>query len=72
MEHTTLNKAPCPCRGCTVSYEKGMQDSIAAIQRVRNLHKPIADIYSITGFDCRQCGGTYPCTTIRALDGEQE
>jgi predicted phosphohydrolase len=55
----------------------------AAIQRVRELHKPIATQYSngkeYTG--CALCGDEgwdenfyhheYPCDTIKALEGEQ-
>lgn len=54
-----------------------------AVQRVRDLHKPIATQYSnekeYTG--CAVCGDEgwdenfyhheYPCETIQALDGEQ-
>ena len=39
----------------------------AAIQRVRDLHKPKFHGDPM----CNHCFRTYPCDTIRALDGEQ-
>ena len=42
-------------------------DADAAIQRVRDLHLPYPSGW------CPACNhDTYPCPTIRALDGEQE
>lgn len=38
-----------------------------AIGRIRELHKPIAEDYQ----SCIECSWDYPCSTIKALDGEQ-
>lgn len=40
----------------------------AAIQRVRELHHNCATHHPAGC--CHQCGGTYPCQTIRALEGD--
>ena len=37
-----------------------------AIERVRKVHKPTEP----NGDYCHQCGYTYPCDTIQALDGD--
>ena len=42
----------------------------AAIQRVRELHYNTATRHP-SGC-CSECGGTYPCPTVRALDGGAE
>ena len=42
----------------------------AAIQRVRELHYNTATHHP-SGC-CSECGGTYPCPTVRALDGGAE
>lgn len=48
-----------------------------AIERVREIHKP----YVVSGMacsccklstECSVCDESYPCPTIKALDGEQE
>lgn len=46
----------------------------AAIQRVRELHQPIFEpiMESQIGVHwCSGCDEVYPCSTIKALDGEQ-
>lgn len=63
-----------------------MQDAgefYAAIQSVRELHKPYQiDLLSPNHLMCEECSGInnggypalfvrYPCSTIKALDGEQ-
>jgi hypothetical protein len=48
-----------------------IEQQLAAIQRVRELHFDTADLD--TGADvCAECVMHYPCATIRVLDGEQE
>ena len=47
-----------------------MTDNEAAIQRVRELHYNTATHHP-SGC-CSECGGTYPCPTVRALDGGAE
>jgi hypothetical protein len=48
----------------------------AAIQRVRELHLPIeaewmdVEGYRVEGEYCDDCGNTYPCPTIKALESE--
>ena len=42
----------------------------ATIQRVRELHYNTATHHP-SGC-CSECGGTYPCPTVRALDGGAE
>lgn len=42
----------------------------AAIQRVRELHYNTATHHP-SGC-CSECGGTYPCPTVRAFDGGAE
>lgn len=39
---------------------------LMAIERVRELHKPTEP----SGSYCHECGYTYPCATIQALDGD--
>lgn len=67
---------------CCLAQQDGYECNCQAIQRVRNLHKPIATQYSnekkYTG--CAVCGDEgwneqfypheYPCETIKALEGE--
>ena len=77
-----------PEKGCAECFllaraeQRGYNQMAAAIQRVRDLHKP--QLYHSPGcsdgccgdgeeFDiCRHCVTQYPCETIEALDGEQE
>lgn len=40
---------------------------LAAIQRVRELHIQESEITTF----CKECSYTYPCPTIKALDGEE-
>ncbi len=40
-----------------------------AIQRVRELHKPI-QLSPEWGDHCEHCDQDFPCATIKALDGE--
>ena len=47
-----------------------MTDNEATIQRVRELHYNTATHHP-SGC-CSECGGTYPCPTVRALDGGAE
>ena len=49
---------------------KRMVDAEATIQRVRELHYNTATHHP-SGC-CSECGGTYPCPTVRALDGGAE
>lgn len=42
-----------------------------AIQRVRELHKPLQDKWLSDLRWCAICEVEYPCPTIQALDGEQ-
>ena len=42
----------------------------ATIQRVRELHYNTATHHP-SGC-CSECGGTYPCPTVRALDGDSD
>jgi hypothetical protein len=65
------------------AWFKPYADALAAIQRVRELHAPTGEVvrcpdnkpgccvihYSNRRV-CSNCYGVYPCTTIRALDGE--
>lgn len=63
-------------------HQEYLAEVEAAIQRVRDLHRPVAieergqDGALVTvGYECDYCGNwddlalTYPCPTIRALDG---
>lgn len=46
-----------------------------AIERVRELHKPMGCDCAFHKKDevwCKSCYKNYPCPTIQALDGEQE
>lgn len=60
------------------SYLKDERDALAAtVERVRALHRPMPNLVAFTlGGDrvvedrCAVCGTGYPCSTIRALDGE--
>lgn len=62
-------------------YEDTLRTAEAAIQRIRALHHPDepchvpTDARSITAdrliTPCYCCEQEYPCSTIRALDGEQ-
>ena len=45
-----------------------LKQAQAAIQRVRELHYNTATHHP-SGC-CSECGGTYPCPTVRALDGD--
>lgn len=47
-----------------------LEEAQAAIQRVRELHYNTATHHP-SGC-CSECGGTYPCPTVRALDGGAE
>ena len=47
-----------------------MTDNEAAIARVRELHYNCATHHPAGC--CHQCGGTYPCQTIRALNGDSD
>ena len=47
-----------------------LEEAQATIERVRELHYNTATHHP-SGC-CSQCGGTYPCATIRALDGGAE
>ena len=42
-----------------------------AIQRVRNIHIPLHDKWLGDLRWCAICEVEYPCSTIKALDGEQ-
>ena len=48
-------------------YVRGLE---AQVQRVRELHYNTATHHP-SGC-CSECGGTYPCPTVRALDGGAE
>ena len=58
----------------TDSYELEIRYLDESIQRVRELHKPVevgidyGDNYGDLG--CPVCNELYPCSTIKALDGE--
>ena len=46
------------------------QDSLAAVNRVRDLHKKITHAYGKVA--CRECGQVYPCLTIQAIDQKEK
>ena len=46
-----------------------VDDQAQAIQRVRELHT--TDKYINDAETCMECDYTFPCNTIKALDGEQ-
>jgi len=46
-----------------------VEKQLAAIERVRELHKSLP-LSSIIGVICDNCGFDYPCPTMLALDGE--
>jgi DNA repair ATPase RecN len=51
-----------------VQYQKNLDKQLTAqIQRVRELHIQETEISEF----CKECSYTYPCPTIKALDGEQ-
>ena len=47
-----------------------LEEAQATIERVRELHYNTATHHP-SGC-CSECGGTYPCPTVRALDGGAE
>ena len=49
----------------------GYDKALAAIQRVRELHVP-EPCWCCEDVFCANCDETYPCSTKRELDGEQE
>jgi len=69
-----MNKTnECGCGSCSICYDFEMTpllEARAAIQRVRELHKPI-QLDKDWGEHCEYCDQDYPCGTIKALGGEQ-
>ena len=57
-------------RGENKALKYMVERDTAAIQRVRELHYNTATHHP-SGC-CSECGGTYPCPTVRALDGGAE
>jgi hypothetical protein len=49
--------------------EAYVEQKLAAIERVRELHKSLP-LSSVIGVICDNCGFDYPCPTMLALDGE--
>ena len=52
------------------SLMRRLIDAEAAVERVRELHYNTATHHP-SGC-CSECGGTYPCPTVRAFDGGAE
>ncbi len=76
---TTVHSVECPyCLAAEVEALRGENKALkymverdtAAIQRVRELHYNTATHHP-SGC-CSECGGTYPCPTVRAFDGGAE
>lgn len=65
-----MNKTnECGCGSCSICYEFEMApllEAREAIQRVRELHIQETEISEF----CKECSYTYPCPTIKALDGD--
>lgn len=65
----------CGCKGCAVAYQRGRED---AAKPLRELHIPCSHpIDGVPCCDCLEpicvrCEQSYPCDTIRVLDGEQK
>jgi len=53
-----------------LTWKRRLVEAEATIQRVRELHYNTATHHP-SGC-CSECGGTYPCPTVRALDGGAE
>ena len=79
MEHTcqgmTLgdhSKAICTICGADLS-KPNHKELLAAIERVRELHKPVENEIGTYCYECidNPDSWRYPCPTIQALDGEQ-
>lgn len=55
---------------------KKHDEALAAIERVREIHRPNVASNIVWRFesenDCSVCDETYPCPTIRALDSGQD
>ena len=45
--------------------------TVAAVQRVRDLHVPEQTVWGVEGARCEECGWPLPCRTLLELDGEQ-
>jgi hypothetical protein len=56
-----------PCRLCLAAEVEALRAQVA---RVRELHYNTATHHP-SGC-CSECGGTYPCPTVRAFDGGAE
>ena len=50
-----------------LTWKRRLVEAEATIQRVRELHYNTATHHP-SGC-CSECGGTYPCPTVRAFDG---
>ena len=60
-----------PIEEYEAQFDRWLEAHEAAIQRVRDLHKP-CDNCDYHVFDhCVSCCRLWPCPTIKALDGEQ-
>lgn len=59
-------------KGALVEQGERLEQAEQAVQRVREVHRPVSDPF---GVSCAVCIGDsrrnpYPCDTIRALDGD--
>ena len=66
LANQLLNEVP----GSYIQMKARALTAEATIQRVRELHYNTATHHP-SGC-CSECGGTYPCPTVRALDGGAE
>lgn len=60
--------------GCDKDYDRAVaivKDMYSTVDRVRELHGEIAYSETTLRTICKECHTTYPCPTIKALDGEQ-
>ena len=50
--------------------ERKIAEHEAAVKRVRRLHYAVSIVgHGVKHPICNECMGTYPCDTVRALDG---
>jgi len=64
------------CHVSRLAYRRGREDANATLARIRDLHAEVVrETDTVEGYltkICGYCDDSYPCDTIRALNGERK